>query len=149
MLNSNFKIKPYSDFYRPQILSVWEKSVLATHQFLSPNDFEEIKILVSNIDFNEFQVFCLVDDDLVAGFVGVTDQKVEMLFLHPQFFGKGLGRMLLEFAVHNLDASQLDVNEQNGKALEFYQKFGFKTFERTDRDDQGRNYPLLKMKLSK
>lgn len=39
------------------------------------------------------------------------------------------------------------VNEQNLKAIQFYKKYGFETFERTDKDDQGRHYPLLRMKL--
>jgi hypothetical protein len=40
-----FKIEKYSDKYRNQVLDVWEKSVLATHNFLKPSDFKEIKQL--------------------------------------------------------------------------------------------------------
>lgn len=147
MQTDNFEITPYSDSYRQQILTIWEKSVLATHDFLTPSDFKEIKDLVSGINFNDFQVFCLTKENLVLGFIGVADKKIEMLFLDPQYFGQGLGRKLLNFAVRELNADKLDVNEQNTKALKFYQSFGFETFERTDKDDQGRNYPLLRMKL--
>lgn len=147
MQTDNFEITPYSDSYRQQILTIWEKSVLATHDFLTPSDFKEIKDLVSGINFNDFQVFCLTKENLVLGFIGVADKKIEMLFLDPQYFGQGLGRKLLNFAVKELNADKLDVNEQNTKALKFYQSFGFETFERTDKDDQGRNYPLLRMKL--
>lgn len=143
----NFEISPYTDSYRKQVLIIWEKSVLATHDFLSPSDFVEIKNLVKDIDFNEFQVFCLTKENLVMGFIGVADKKIEMLFLDPQYFGQGLGQKLLNFAVKELKADKLDVNEQNTKALKFYQNFGFETFERTEKDDQGRNYPLLRMKL--
>lgn len=146
--NNKLKINHYKDSYRPQILAVWEKSVLATHHFLSQADFEEIKILVSNIDFSEFQMFCLTDEDSVLGFVGVADRKIEMLFLDPQYFGQGLGKLLLEFAVNDLKANQLDVNEQNETAFKFYQKFGFEIIERTEKDEQGRAYPLLRMKLA-
>lgn len=143
----NYKIEKYNDKYRQQILTVWEKSVQATHSFLSKTDFEEIKELVATIKFNEFQVFCLADEKLVLGFIGVADKKIEMLFLDPDYFGQGLGKKLLSFAVKELAADKLDVNEQNTKALRFYQKFGFETFERADKDEQGRNYPLLRMKL--
>ncbi|RDV12574.1 GNAT family N-acetyltransferase [Pontibacter diazotrophicus] len=44
-------------------------------------------------------------------------------------------------------AMEVDVNEQNTKAVEFYQKLGFETYERTAQDDQGKDYPLLRMKL--
>jgi len=147
MRTGNFEINQYTDLYQQQVLAIWEKSVVATHDFLAPTDFEEIKESVSNINFNALQVFCLTNEDLVLGFIGVADKKVEMLFFDPKYFGQGLGRKLLAFAVNELNADKLDVNEQNTKALKFYQKFGFETFERTDKDDQGRNYPLLRMKL--
>ncbi|MEI6948772.1 GNAT family N-acetyltransferase [Paraflavisolibacter sp. H34] len=141
------KIKAYNNVYRQQVLTTWERSVIATHDFLTQPDFEEIKKLVSSIDFHQLQVYCLTNKDLVLGFIGVADKKIEMLFLNPEYFGQGHGQRLLNFAVKELGADKLDVNEQNTKALKFYQKFGFVIIERTDKDDQGRNYPLLRMKL--
>jgi len=147
MQTAKFEICQYTDIYRLQILNVWEKAVLATHHFLSSTDFEEIKELVTNINFSDFEVFCLTKKNLVVGFIGVADKKVEMLFIDPKFFGQGLGYQLLNFAAKELKADKVDVNEQNPKGVKFYQKFGFETFERTNKDDQGRNYPLLRMKL--
>lgn len=147
MQRDHSDINPYSDTYRQQVLTIWKKSVLATHDFLTSSDFEEIKELVNNINFNDFQVFCLTKKNLVLGFIGVADKKVEMLFIDPKYFGQGLGQKLLSFAVTELNADKLDVNEQNERALKFYRKFGFKIIERTNKDDQGRNYPLLRMQL--
>jgi len=142
-------IDSYKEHFREQILRVWEQSVLATHHFLSLTDFKEIKELVASIDFNELDVFCLLEESQVVGFIGVADQKVEMLFIDPAYLGKGLGKQLLHFATTHLKADKVDVNEQNAHALEFYKKFGFETYERSEKDDQGRNYPILKMKLIK
>lgn len=147
MQTKDFSIVPYSQVYRQQVLTIWEKSVLATHDFLTSTDFEEIKQLVGSLNFNDLQVFCLASENQVLGFIGVLDRKVEMLFLDPEYFGQGLGRKLLDFAIKELKANKVDVNEQNANTLKFYQKFGFETFERTEKDDQGRNYPLLRMKL--
>ncbi|WP_312345011.1 GNAT family N-acetyltransferase [Chryseobacterium binzhouense] len=147
MQKDHFNIEPYSDKVREQVLKVWENSVLATHDFLSPNDFREIKELVSSINFNQLDVFCLINGNIVSGFIGVAEKKIEMLFLDSQIFGKGLGLQLLNFAVKELKANKVDVNEQNVKAVKFYQKSGFEIFARTDQDDQGRKYPLLRMKL--
>lgn len=147
METDSIQIQQYTDYYRSQILTVWENAVLATHDFLTPSDFEEIKLSVRNINFNDLQVFCLVKENLILGFIGVAEHKIEMLFLDPNYFGQGLGLKLLNFAVNNLSADRLDVNEQNIGALKFYQKFGFSIVERTNRDDQGRDYPLLRMQL--
>lgn len=147
MRPEDFFIQPYKDIYRQQMLAIWEQAVIDTHGFLSRNDFEAIKELVSSIDFNNLQVFCLMKADTVFGFIGVANKKIEMLFLNPELFGQGLGQKLLRFAINELHANKLDVNEQNTKAVHFYLKSGFEIFERTTTDDQGRNYPLLRMKL--
>jgi putative acetyltransferase len=143
----NFKIEQYSDKYREQVLNVWEKSVLATHDFLKPTDFEEIKTVVETINFNDFEVYCLKQNNEIAGFIGVAERKIEMLFFSPEYIGKGLGKKLTDFAFSELKADKVDVNEQNSNAVKFYEKLGFKTYERTDKDDQGKEYPLLRMKL--
>lgn len=63
--------------------------------------------------------------------------------------GQGLGKKLMNFAISELKAFKVDVNEQNKNAVRFYEGMGFKTYERTDLDDQGNPYPLLRMKLDK
>ncbi|MCH7399465.1 GNAT family N-acetyltransferase [Belliella sp. DSM 107340] len=147
MENHKFQIIPYSNNHSAQLIDVWEKSVLATHSFLIPSDFESIKKLVQSMDFSELDVFCLIQGDNLIGFIGVFDFKIEMLFFSPDYIGKNLGRMLLEYAVNELKANKVDVNEQNIHAVGFYQKFGFVAYERTELDDQGNPYPILRMQL--
>jgi RimJ/RimL family protein N-acetyltransferase len=141
-------IVKYADQYRPALLRVWEESVAATHDFLSPSDFHEISALVQAIDFNAFDVYCALEGGQVVGFLGVAGQKIEMLFIKPEFIGQGWGKQLLQHAIALLQADQVDVNEQNRHAVGFYQKFGFVAYERTAQDDQGRDYPLLRMRLA-
>lgn len=145
MTSTEIKIERYSDSYRDQLLTVWEQSVLKTHNFLKAEDFKSIKEAVHSMDFNAFDIYCLTVKSKLIGFLGVADQKVEMLFLSPDSMGQGLGKKLMEFAIHELKANQVDVNEQNLRAVAFYEKWGFKTYERTERDDQGKEYPLLRM----
>ncbi len=146
-MNKQIEIVRYKDIYKDQLVSVWEKSVKATHHFLSPQDFISIKEIVRSIDFNAFEVYCLVKVSEVIGFIGVLERKVEMLFLDPGYFSQGLGKRLVDFAIADLKVDKVDVNEQNASAVKFYLKLGFKTYERTDKDDQGLDYPLLRMKL--
>lgn len=149
MSATEYKIVPYNDTHREQLLGVWERSVVATHAFLNEADFVEIKEIVRTIDFNALPVYCLVKGDTVTGFIGVADRKIEMLFLDPDYIGLGLGKKLMGFAVHELQADKVDVNEQNINAAAFYRKFGFEPYERTEKDDQGKAYPLLRMQLTK
>jgi len=142
-------IEKYNDDMRNQILNVWERSVRATHTFVSPEDLEEIKALVHTIDFNQLQVYCLMHHQTVAAFIGVAEYKVEMLFADPDYIGKGCGKQLMQYATEQLAADKVDVNEQNRHAANFYRHLGFEVYERTEKDDQGKPYPLLRMQLNR
>ena len=82
-----------------------------------------------------------------VGFLGLLDLKIEMLFVAPDYFGNGLGRQLVEMAIEKYHVHYVDVNEQNPRAEGFYRHIGFRTFERTETDEQGNPFPILKMKL--
>src|SRR5690606_863809 len=49
-----FRIVRYTGAHREGLLKVWEESVLATHDFLTSGDFEEIRSAVHTVDFNAF-----------------------------------------------------------------------------------------------
>ncbi len=147
MTKVNFEIEKYQDKYKPQILAVWERAVLATHDFLTAQDFQEIKTFLQQFDFTTLEVYCLIRQEKISGFMAIHDRKLEMLFIDSDYFGIGLGRSLLDYAVQVLDVDRVDVNEQNIQAVGFYKKMGFQVVDRSETDDQGRNYPLLHMKL--
>jgi putative acetyltransferase len=79
--------------------------------------------------------------------MGISNDKIEMLFIHPKEMRKGIGKFLLDYAINELNIKKVDVNEQNEDALKFYHKCGFVVYERTTKDNEGKNYPILKMQL--
>ena len=85
------------------------------------------------------------------GFAGVQNEALEMLFIHssihPSTRGQGIGRALLAFAVNELGARRLDVNEQNPQAQGFYEHCGWHVIGRPETDEQGEPYPILHMEL--
>lgn len=89
------------------------------------------------------------DQGQVVGFIGVVESKVEMLFIHPLWRGKGIGYKLLKYAVKTLDATKVDVNEQNEQVVGFYLRMGFAVEGRSDLDSMGKPFPLLHMRLAK
>lgn len=141
-------IQPYNDQLRDDLLFVWERSVRATHTFLKREDIEFYKSIVVTIDFNQIQVYCaLADGGELMGFVGVADDKMEMLFVHPSYIGQGIGKALARYAIDSLGATKVDVNEGNRNATEFYKGLGFEVYDRTEKDSEGKDYPILKMRL--
>ena len=70
-----------------------------------------------------------------------------MLFLAPEERGKGLGRKLVQYGMERFDIREVTVNEQNPQARGFYEHMGFCVCQRSELDEQGRPYPILKMRL--
>jgi putative acetyltransferase len=130
----------------PEIIDVWEQSVRATHHFLPEEYLQQIKTLLPSI-FPAVPIFIAKTDNKITGFLGVAEKKIEMLFIHPGSRGKGIGKQLTEFAIHELQANKVDVNEQNEQATGFYQRMGFVVTGREEKDGLGKPYPLLLMEL--
>lgn len=131
-----------------ELTRVWEASVRATHDFLPESYIELLRNLVLTRYLDAVMLICTRDrSQRITGFAGVAAGKIEMLFIDPAHRGEGLGRQLLRYAIEQLNADQLDVNEQNPQALGFYFKQGFEVIGRTDHDGMGQPYPLLHMRL--
>lgn len=130
------------------LVNVWERSVKATHLFLSPEEIEHIKTYVPQaIGSVEHLVIAKSEDGDPVAFMGVHDQTLEMLFIDPDESGKGLGKALIIYAIEHFRVDRLTVNEQNPQAKGFYEHMGFEVYKRTELDEQGNPYPLLYMKL--
>lgn len=130
------------------LISLWEASVRATHHFLPEEEIDVLKPLILEHYFAAVDLVCARDDTGIAGFCGVHDGNIEMLFLAPEARGRGIGRLLVAHAISRQGATRVDVNEQNVQALGFYQRMGFVVTGRSPLDGQGKPYPLLHMVLA-
>jgi len=133
-----------------QLIVVWEKSVKATHLFLSDNEIEKIKKYIpQSLTVIAHLIIAESEVGFPVAFMGIEEQKLEMLFISPEERGKGLGRKLIQYGMENYSVNKLAVNEQNPLAKGFYEHIGFQVYKRTDHDEQGNPYPLLYMKLER
>lgn len=130
-----------------ELRDIWEKSVRATHDFLSEKDIENIKEQIYTY-FGYVKIFGMKDEnDKITGFIGISDDKIEMLFVDPKHFKKSIGKELINFIVEKMNISLVDVNEQNNGAFEFYKKMGFEVISRDEFDNMGNPFPILHLKL--
>ena len=132
------------------LLEIWEDSVTATHLFLSDDEIKKIKEYVPEAIKNVSHLIIIENEyhKLIA-FMGIEDTTLEMLFLKNSERGKGLGKKLLMYGLKKYNVNNLTVNEQNPQALAFYEHMGFKTYKRTELDEQGNAYPILYMTLKR
>ncbi|MBB1489266.1 GNAT family N-acetyltransferase [Oceanospirillum sediminis] len=134
--------------YYAELLDVWEDSVRATHDFITEDDIGFFKPIIIEQAFPAVTLRCIKNDSgSITGFVGVLNSRVEMLFVLNEARGLGVGKVLLSYAIEELGATSVDVNEQNPLAIGFYEHMGFKVFSRSLIDDVGKPFPILHMKL--
>lgn len=129
------------------MLEIWEASVRASHRFLTEDDIRSLYPQAEEAVRQIETLWVMQDGPRLVGFMGVQERKIEMLFLHPDYFRKGLGKIFVERAFRDLNVEYVDVNEQNPDAIKFYERMGFRTFRRDATDDQGNPFPILRMKI--
>jgi putative acetyltransferase len=128
--------------------SLWERSVRATHHFLSEADIEFYRPLVADIfTTGTLDLWVLINHENASiGFLGLAANRIEALFLEPAYRRQGYGRLMVAHAQDRLGGTlAVDVNEENAAAREFYEALGFVVMGRSPLDDSGRPHPLLHM----
>ncbi|MDR0227760.1 MAG: GNAT family N-acetyltransferase [Flavobacteriaceae bacterium] len=130
-----------------QLLEIWDSAVRHTHDFLLEEDFlyfkENMMIYFEHVNLLGYRN----EEGELVGFVGISEDMVEMLFIHQEARGKGVGKILLKHVIDNNNITLVDVNEQNKQAVGFYEHMGFRVQSRDSKDSQGKDYPILHMKL--
>lgn len=131
-----------------QLIEVWEGSVKATHHFLTGTERDKIKKLIPQA-LDQVKHLIIAEDEkrFPVAFMGIEEQKLEMLFVSPEVRGKGIGKKLIQYGIEKYFINEVAVNEQNPQGRGFYEHLGFQVYKRTDFDEQGNPYPLLYMKL--
>lgn len=131
-----------------RLYGIWQRSVGATHGFVSDADLAAIAVVVREqyLPSAAFTLACN-DDGRILAFMGMSGSEIDSLFVDADVRGRGVGRALIEEA-RGLSPSGLtvEVNEQNLQAAKFYDRMGFRVIGRTPLDHQGRPYPLLQLK---
>ncbi|RYE57460.1 MAG: GNAT family N-acetyltransferase [Hyphomicrobiales bacterium] len=71
-------------------------------------------------------------DGALVGFIALSNQWIEQLYVLPQWQGYGVGRALLKIAKGKSATLKLWTFQENGAAREFYEQNGFVAIEMTD-----------------
>lgn len=131
------------------ILQLWEDSIQQTHHFLAQADIQFYKKQLTESLLHEVNLFCLqAPSGELLGFMGIKQISLEMLFIHPRYMRKGLGKALVQTAKQSFGISKVNVNEQNFHALAFYKACGFEVVGRSEHDGSGRPYPIIHLEIS-
>ena len=129
-----------------QLVEIWDSAVSHTHDFLREEDFLYYKKHLP-FYFKHVSLWGFEQDGKLVGFIGVSEDNIEMLFIDNEFRGSGIGKQLIFHAINKLHITKVDVNEQNSQAVGFYKHIGFHVSSRSETDSEGKAYPILHMQL--
>lgn len=120
-------IKQINDF-TPDLIEklaeIWLTENLAAHDFVGEkywlDNLEYFKQEISNAN-----VWISQTTDEISGFIGLTDNYIQGIFVLDQYQNQGIGKQLLNQAKGINKTLELHVYQQNEKAIEFYLGQGF------------------------
>ena len=127
------EIKTREEHIIARSADIWESSVRATHSFLTADEIEGIKQYVPKL-LREVEHLIVAEDKkgVPVAFAGIGGRKLEMLFVAASHIGEGIGKSLLCRAVDDYDVDELTVNEENARAVGFYEHMGFQPYAGTE-----------------
>jgi putative acetyltransferase len=122
--------------------------VRASHLFLTESDIQSLApAVVGYLARPQLELWVLcARAGVLVGFMGLSGAAVDSLFIVPEHWRRGGGRLLIAHARHLKGPLTVDVNEQNRTALDFYLAMGFRVLHRSPVDSDGRPFPLLSLR---
>lgn len=133
----------------PALVGIWRRSVEATHKFLTEKDIAQLQPQVADA-LGGMEVWVAEVAGVPAGFMGMSGDTIEALFIDPPSMGMRLGTRFIDQAraARGAEAElRVDVNEDNSEALGFYLSRGFRQVGRSETDQAGRPWPLLHLSM--
>lgn len=117
--------KVYSKAWQASHKGIVDDDYLAVHSTDYKQDELEIK---GNKACNEIHL--LRDNGIPVGIaiLNIEQGEITSLYISPEYWGKGYGKVFLDFAADRLkhfDSIFLTVMNKNARARRFYEKYGF------------------------
>ncbi len=111
------------------VVATWRSASALAHPFLTQAFIDREAENVRNVYLALAETWVTEIDGEVVGFIALIEDVVGGLFLDPAYHGKGYGRAMLDKAVAERGALQVEVFKENGSARRFYAAYGFQGSE--------------------
>lgn len=107
-----------------KVAEIWLDTNIKTHYFISAqywkSNFELVKELLL-----QATVYVYEDKQEIQGFIGLSNEYIESIFVSAEMQSQGIGKILLNYVKGKRNKLILNVYQKNTRAISFYQREGF------------------------
>ena len=106
------------------VTDIWLDTNMKAHYFIPTqywkSNFELVKELLL-----QATVYVYEDKQEIQGFIGLSNEYIEGIFVSDEMQSCGIGKLLLDYIKNKKIRLRLNVYQKNIRALSFYQREGF------------------------
>ena len=107
-----------------KVANIWLDTNLKAHYFIPAqywkSNFESVKALLP-----QAEVYVYENGKNIQGFIGLSGEYIEGIFVSGEAQSQGIGKLLLNFVKDRRTKLCLNVYQKNPQAIHFYQREGF------------------------
>ncbi|OTG79234.1 MULTISPECIES: N-acetyltransferase [Acinetobacter] len=114
-----------------ELTDIWFNASVKAHDFIPETYWENNKIQMQNTYLPMSEVYLVENTSNIYGFIALVENTIAAIFVSPEQQGKGIGKLLINYAKGMRRSLELNVYQQNTSSVRFYKSVGFKVIEET------------------
>ncbi len=107
-----------------KVADIWLDTNIKAHYFIPAQYWKRNFDLVKEL-LLQATVYVYEDKQEIQGFVGLSDEYIEGIFVSAEMQSQGIGKILLNYVKGKRNNLLLNVYQKNTRAISFYQREGF------------------------
>ena len=107
-----------------KVADIWLDTNIKAHYFIPAQYWKGNLALVKEL-LLQATVYVYEDNQEIQGFIGLSDEYIEGIFISDAMQSQGIGKVLLNYAKKIRNKLLLNVYQKNTSAISFYQREGF------------------------
>lgn len=107
-----------------KVADIWLDTNIKAHYFIPAQYWKRNFDLVKEL-LLQATVYVYEDKQEIQGFVGLSDEYIEGIFVSAEMQSQGIGKILLNYVKGKRNKLILNVYQKNTRAISFYQREGF------------------------
>ena len=107
-----------------KVADIWLDTNIKAHNFIPAQYWKRNFDLVKEL-LLQATVYVYEDKQEIQGFVGLSDEYIEGIFVSAEMQSQGIGKILLNYVKGKRNNLLLNVYQKNARAISFYQREGF------------------------